>query len=186
MPQDFLKSENLDALRQKGYHTFDLENEYGERKLAQTGLDHKAKGCKVTYNPDLPWPKYYPAAGEATFTDGIIGGWTYSDQRWQGFLSPIDVTIDLGSVQEVHYVGGTFMQLIGPGVFMPAQVIVSVSTDGEHYTELQTIDNEVVRDDAVTFKTLGWEGSAEARYVRYQARRSDFGGFLFIDEVVVR
>ena len=57
-------------------------------------------------------------------------GWTYSDQRWQGFLSPIDVTIDLGSVQDVHYVGGTFMQLIGPGVFMPEKVDIYVSEDG--------------------------------------------------------
>ena len=30
----------LDMLRAKGYETFDLANEYGERMLAQTGLDH--------------------------------------------------------------------------------------------------------------------------------------------------
>ena len=43
----------LEVLKDQGYNVFDLENEYGERKLAQTGLDHKAKGCKVTYNPEL-------------------------------------------------------------------------------------------------------------------------------------
>ena len=77
------------------------------------------------------------------------------------------------------------MQICGPGVFMPSQVIISVSHDGETFTELKREKIEVVKDDAVTFKTFGWEGAAEARYVRYQALRSDFGGFLFIDEIVI-
>ena len=165
---------------------FDLENEYGERKLAQTGLDHKAKGCKVTYNPDLLWPKYYPAAGEATFTDGVIGGWTYSDQRWQGFLSPIDVTIDLGSVQDVHYVGGTFMQLIGPGVFMPRKVDILVSEDGENFQLVETVWNDVSTSaEELQFKTFQTICNVKARYVRYHAYRSTMRGFLFLDEVVV-
>ena len=86
----------------------------------------------------------------------------------------------------VREVNADFMQICGPGVFMPAQIVVSVSDDGDTYTELTRIDNEVVRDDAVTFKTFGWEGEASARYVRYQAARSNFGGFLFVDEVVIR
>ena len=83
-------------------------------------------------------------------------------------------------------VSADFMQICGPGVYMPSQVIVSVSDDGEAFTVLGQVDNEVVRDDAVTFKTFGWEGNATGRYVRYQAVRSDFGGFLFVDEVVIR
>ena len=176
----------LEVLKDQGYNVFDLENEYGERKLAQTGLDHKAKGCKVTYNPDLPWPKYYPAAGEATFTDGVIGGWTYSDQRWQGFLSPIDVTIDLGSVQDVHYVGGTFMQLIGPGVFMPEKVDIYVSEDGKDFKHIAQIWNDVsVKASDLLFKSFDTICNEKARYVRYHAFRSPMRGFIFLDEIVV-
>ena len=131
----------LDCLKNKGYATFDLASEYGERKLAQTGLEHKAKGCKVIYN--RPIQDWYQAAGEKTFTDGVIGGWTYSDNRWQGFLSDIDVTVDLGNVQTVSYVGGTFMQLIGPGVFMPSKVDILVSEDGENFTLVATVWNDV-------------------------------------------
>lgn len=176
----------LEVLKDQGYNVFDLENEYGERKLAQTGLDHKAKGCKVTYNPDLPWPKYYPAAGEATFTDGVIGGWTYSDQRWQGFLSPIDVIIDLGSVQDVHYVGGTFMQLIGPGVFMPEKVDIYVSEDGKDFKHIAQIWNDVsVKASDLLFKSFDTICNEKARYVRYHAFRSPMRGFIFLDEIVV-
>ena len=174
----------LEDLKSKGYTTFDLANEYGERKLAQTGLEHKAKGKRVTYiRPIQDW---YQAAGEATFTDGVIGGWTYSDNRWQGFLSDIDVVIDLEEVQQVSYIGGTFMQLIGPGVFMPRKVDILVSEDGENYELVQTVWNDVsTSQEELSFKEFHTICDRQARYVRYHAYRSTMRGFLFLDEIVV-
>ena len=174
----------LEALKEKGYTTFDLANEYGERKLAQTGLDHKAKGKKVIYNK--PIQEWYQAAGEATFTDGVIGGWTYSDNRWQGFLSDIDVTIDLEDVQQINYIGGTFMQLIGPGVFMPRKVDILVSEDGENFKLVQTVWNDVATtQEELSFKEFHTICNEKARYVRYHAYRSTMRGFLFLDEIVI-
>ena len=171
-------------LKSMGYEPFDLADEYGERKLAQTGLDHKAKGCKVLY--DKPIQKWYPAAGETTFTDGVIGGWTYSDQRWQGFLSDIDVTIDLGSVQTVSYVGGTFMQLKEPGVFMPQKVDIYVSADGESFELVAEVWNDVsVNIPDLLFRSFDAICDVRTRYVRYHAKRSTMRGFLFLDEIVV-
>lgn len=185
-PADFRRraSGAVARLKGMGYEPFDLADEYGERKLAQTGLDHKAKGCKVLYNK--PIQKWYPAAGETTFTDGIIGGWTYSDQRWQGFLSDIDVTIDLGSVQTVSYVGGTFMQLKEPGVFMPQKVDIYVSEDGESFEHVAEVWNDVsVNIPDLLFRSFDTICDVRARYVRYHAKRSTMRGFLFLDEIVV-
>ena len=43
-----------------------------------------------------------------------------------------------------------------------------------------------VRNDEVTFKTYGWEGTAKTRFIRYQALAGDeFGGVVFTDEIVV-
>ena len=174
----------LEHLKSQGYNVFDLAHEYGERKLAQTGLDHKAKGCKVLY--DKPVQEWYPAAGESTFTDGIIGGWTYSDQRWQGFLSDIDVTIDLGEIIPVHYVGGTFMQLAGPGVFMPQKVDIYVSEDGSGFVHIAEVWNDVSTSDPnLLFRSFDTICEVNARYVRYHAKRSVARGFLFLDEIVV-
>jgi len=174
----------LELMRAKGYNTFDLENEHGEREGFATGVDHKAKGCKVIYNK--PIQDWYQAAGEKTFTDGVIGGWTYSDNRWQGFLSDIDVTIDLGSIQPVSYVGGTFMQLIGPGVFMPRQVDILVSEDGENFELIATMQNDILTtEETLTFRTFETSCDVNARYIRYHAYRSTMRGFLFLDEVVV-
>lgn len=174
----------LEIMRGKGYETFDLENEYGERKEAVTGAGHLAKGCKVIYH--TPVREWYPAAGETTFTDGIMGGWTYSDGKWQGFLSDIDVTIDLGAVKPVTYVGGTFMQLKGPGVFMPSQVEILASGDGVDYETIALIENDVPTSaEELTFRSFDTSCDIRARYIRYHASRSTMRGFLFLDEIIV-
>ena len=175
----------LERLRADGYSTFDLQNEYGERREALVVAEHLAKDCKVIY--DKPVQQWYPASGETTFTDGIMGGWTYSDGKWQGFLSDIDVTIDLGSVKPVHYVGGTFMQLKGPGVFMPRQVEILMSEDGVDYETIALIENDVPTSaEELTFRSFDASCDIRARYVRYHAFRSTMRGFLFLDEIVVK
>ena len=177
----------VDELKAKGYHPFELKNEIGNRKEAETPVEHLALGKKVTYN--APYWENYPAAGEATLTDGLRGGWNYNDQLWQGFVTKdrVDVVIDLEKETPIHSVAADFMQICGPEVFMPARVVISVSNDGKEFTQLAEIKHEVVRDDAVTFKNFGWEGEASARYIRYQALASDkFGGVLFTDEIVVK
>ena len=54
------------------------------------------------------------------------------------------------------------MQVCGPEVFMPSEVIISVSNDGKEFTELKRMEHKVVKDDKVTFINFGWEGNAKA------------------------
>lgn len=178
----------VDGLRDRGYNPFDLRTEVGNRPGTERPVAHLAVGKKVAYVDGSAYYSGYAAGGDTALVDGLHGGWTYGDRRWQGFLGRkgVDVVIDLGEERRISSVSADFMQICGPGVFMPTQVVISASLDGEEYAELKRIDHEVVRDNAVTFTTFGWEGAANARYIRYQAVRSSFGGFLFTDEVVVR
>ena len=177
----------VDELRAKGYHPFDLKNEVGNRPGADKPVEHLGIGKKVSYAEGHNYYSGYTAGGDDALVNGILGGWSYSDQLWQGFLKDIDLTIDLEKEIAIKNVGADFMQICGPGVFMPKQVIISVSNDGKEFTELAKIDHQVVKDDAVTFKNFGWEGEANARYVRYQAEIDrNFGGFLFVDEIVIK
>ncbi len=177
----------VDELRAKGYNTFDLKNEVGNRPGADKPVEHLGIGKKVTYAEGANYYSGYTAGGDDALVNGILGGWSYSDQLWQGFLKNIDLTIDLEKETPIKNVTADFMQICGPGVFMPKQVIISVSNDGKEFTELAKIDHQVVKDDAVAFKAFGWEGEANARYVRYQAEIDrNFGGFLFVDEIVIK
>ena len=177
----------IDDLRAKGYNTFDLKNEVGNRPGADKPVENLGIGKKVTYAEGTKYYSGYTAGGDDALVNGIRGGWTYGDKLWQGFLKGVDVTIDLEKETPIKDVNADFRQICGPGVFMPKQVIVSISNDGKEFTELAKVDHQVVKDDAVTFKTFGWTGEANARYVRYQASHDDnFGGFLFVDEIVIK
>ena len=177
----------VEELQAKGYNTFDLKNEVGNRPGADKPIEHLGIGKKVVYVDSTKYYKGYAAGGDDALVNGILGGWSYTDQLWQGFLNGVDVTIDLEKETPIKSVNADFMQICGPGVFMPKQVIVSISNDGKEFTELAKVDHQVVKDDAVTFKTFGWSGEANARYVRYQASHDEqFGGFLFVDEIVIK
>lgn len=174
-------------LQSKGYHPFDLSKEIGNRPEASQPVKHLALGKPVKYN--APYNSSYPAQGDKTLTDGIRGSWTYSDGAWQGFISKdrLDVTVDLGDTIDIHSIAADFMQVVGPEVFLPTEVIISVSADGENFTELSRQTHEVVKSDAVVFKNYAWTGDAKARYVRYQAHAGKaFGGWIFTDEIVVK
>jgi hexosaminidase len=176
-------------MRAEGYNPFDLKNEIGNRPESLGEVEHLARGKRVTYNyPSQYYAPQYGAAGDATLTDGLRGTWTYSDGRWQGFLgrAGVDATIDMGEPTEIHSITADFMQYCGPGVFMPCKVEIFGSLDGENFEELATIDHEVVPADVPSFMSFGWEGEATVRYIRYHAHRSNYSGFLFIDEIIVK
>lgn len=179
--------QEIKVLNSMGYHTFDLQNEVGNRPVALSVDNHLAKGKKVEYV--RPYSDSYPAGGESALTNGIHGGWVYTDQRWQGFLGKgADVIVDLEKSQPIQQLSIDFMQLRGPGVFLPQKVSFLISNDGKEYTLLKTITTTLpITDEQLTIQTYDWTGSCEARYVRVQADiNPEAGGFLFTDEFVVK
>ena len=179
----------VDRMLERGYKPFDLKNEIGNRPESLEPVEHLALGKSVTYlYPSFYYGPKYAAAGDATLTDGLRGTWTYADGRWQGFLGRggVDVIIDMGEVTHIESIAADFMQICGPGVFMPCLVEILISEDGQEYSKIADIEHEVIIDELPSFKSFGWQGSAEARYIRYKAHRSKYTGFLFVDEIVVQ
>ena len=166
------------ALRERGYNTFKLEEEVGNRPASREAENHLGRKAKVVYAH--PWHKNYPAAGAATLTDGNLGGWSYGDGRWQGFQSDVDVTVDLGSVRPVHYVTATFLGDTSAWIFLPDRVTVEYSLDGEHFTLAGELLNENPDGKYVPF---GVSVGKDARYIRYHAFRTK--EWLFTDEILI-
>ena len=177
----------VNILREQGYNPFPLEKEIGDKPESYQKVNHLAIGKKVTY-ANL-YSNHYAAQGEKTLVDGVRGGWMYNDDRWQGFIDcDFDVTIDLGKETDIKQVRAEFIQLKGPYVWLPKQVIISSSVDGEHYDTLATVDNDISPDiETLQFKEFGWEGNAKARYIRYKALSNGIaGGWLFTDEIRIK
>ena len=179
-----------EILRTKGYNAFDLGNEIGLRPESLKPLNHLAKGAKITYN-DRKYSRGYPAGGDNALVDGILGGWFYKDNRWQGFLCDVDVTIDLGAVKDIHYVGATFLSHTSAEVGFPVRTEACFSEDGVTFSTpvvclLEVPDN----DSCALLNTIGTVVNAKARYIKYKAIRDDITknrnhAFIFIDEIVV-
>ena len=156
----------IEWLQSRGYHTFPLKDEIGNRPEASQPVSHLALGKPVKYN--APYNPNYQAQGDKTLTDGKRGGWTYSDGAWQGFISRdrLDVTIDLEAVTELRSISADFIQVVGPEVFLPREIIISVSSDGTDYNEVKHIEHETSTSEVFTFRNFGWEGDTSARYIK--------------------
>ena len=166
------------ALRERGYTTFKLEDEVGNRPASRLPENHLGRGAKAAYA--RAWNPKYPAAGAAALTDGNLGGWSYGDGRWQGFQSDVDVTVDLGRVQPVHYVTATFLADPGAWIYLPDRVSVEYSVDGEHFTLAGTLLNENPNGKYVPY---GVSVGKDARFIRYRAFRTK--EWLFTDEILI-
>lgn len=179
-----------ERMRSDGYNAFDLRNEIGPRPESLKPLNHLAAGAEITYNGQK-YTQGYSAGGDTALVDGIIGGWFYKDNRWQGFLCDVDVTIDLGAVKDIHYVGATFLSHTSAGVGFPVRTEVSFSEDGVNFTDPVVCLLEVPdTDSCALLNTLGTTVNTKARYIHYKAIRDDVSknhnhAFIFIDEVVV-
>lgn len=181
-----LKAVNF--LESRGYHPFRLKNEVGERPVSLHKVNHLAVGKKITYNSKKKYYYNYTAGGDSALVDGFRGGWSYGDHRWQGIIgTDLDVTIDLGASMPILSIGADFMQLIGPGVWMPHDVEIKISEDGVNFTSLRKIENELPEDyERLAFREFGWQGEQTARYIQYIAHPNSKGGFMFVDEIVVK
>lgn len=150
-------------------------------------LHYLAKGKRVKYT--YPYASQYTAGGDSALTDGLHGGWTYGDRRWQGFLnSDIELTVDLERHERIRQIAADFMQLIGPYVWLPKEVTFSVSSDGKDFTDLKRMETAIpVTDEKLTLQTYAWEGDCRARYVRLRAKSNGIvGSWIFMDELVIR
>ena len=178
-----------DQLRSQGYNPFELRNEIGRRPESLKPLEHLGAGAKLTFNGKCHYASGYPAGGDNALVDGNCGGWFYKDLLWQGFLCDVDVTLDLGAVKDIHYVGASFLSHTSAGVGFPVRTEVSFSEDGVNFSEPAVCILEHPDDDSwALLNTLGTVVNERAQYIRYRAVRDTskpHHAFIFIDEIVV-
>lgn len=154
----------------------------------QTGY-HLAVGATVSYKEGHRYAEKYAASGDGTLTDGLRGGPTYLDGRWQGFLGEdVDVTLDLGAEKPLQQVALRFLQSKGNWVYMPREVILYISQDGKKWQEVgrkRTVTSP--EEDLLEIETFAFPVTGKmARYLRLTAengRGADY--WLFTDELVV-
>lgn len=86
----------------------------------------------------VPYSDYYTAGGEDGLTDGVLGSLDFRDGYWQGFFGDdIDLIIENPNTDKaISSVSMNFYRYINSWIFPPESVVISVSTDGKMFTEL--------------------------------------------------
>lgn len=114
---------------------------------------------KVTLH--TKYENQYAAGGDLALIDGLRGGPNFRTGRWQGYQGDMEVVIDLGQLSAVRGVEIGCLQDINSWIWMPRQVDVYVSGDGNQYERLGSI----------TPKTLDTKEGAQIEYLKVNATR---------------
>lgn len=173
-------------IEKAGYAAFSLDGEVGQRKEYNIPVKALSVGKPVKYN--IPYSQSYVAGGDGALTDGLRGGWTYADRRWQGFIKGgrLDVVVDLLEPTQIHNVAADFLQVVGADVYVPASIEVLVSDNGVDFRSVDTASWAVGKEEPFKISSYKWQGSERARYVRVKANCSGtLGGWVFTDEIVI-
>jgi len=161
----------------------------------QSFVMHKAVGKNVSYVNSVS--RYYTADGPNSLTDGVRGT-TAVGKYWHGFSGKdLIATIDLGEEKNIHSISLGCLQAYRDWIMMPQWVKFEGSSDGQNFTELKTVQNDVsVNEQQPTIKDfVAAFPERNARYVRVTAKvlnvlpkgHSGEGkpAWVFADEIVV-
>jgi hexosaminidase len=92
------------------------------------------KKIKLLYPPD----ERYNTGGASTLINGIVGSLPWSGNEWLGWRGEsMEVTLDLGLVEEIHRVKISFLEAKESWIHLPKKVVVLVGRDEKKYREIE-------------------------------------------------
>ncbi|MEO8572598.1 MAG: GH92 family glycosyl hydrolase, partial [Pyrinomonadaceae bacterium] len=146
-----------------------------------------------------PYSTQYTGGGDDAIVDGIRGTTNFASGEWQGYQGKtFEAVIDLQRETEIKSVGGSFLQVVSPWIWMPDRIEFDVSNDGVNFTRVAEIKPGFPqREMTPTIREYRQSiAPTKARYVRVRA--SNFGKipawhpgaggdpWIFVDEIFIR
>ena len=145
-----------------------------------------------------PIHKNYTFKGDITLVDGLKGNPNYRTGRWLGFCTTdLEAVIDLKNEEEISSVKFNTSVDKGDWVFDVLGITVSVSNDGENFTDVfdQTYPDLTAEDENKIYEHKVEFEPVKTRYVKVKALSDrdmpDWHGgkgypaFIFVDELEI-
>ncbi|HTH38424.1 MAG TPA: GH92 family glycosyl hydrolase, partial [Pyrinomonadaceae bacterium] len=145
-----------------------------------------------------PYSPQYTGGGDNAVVDGIRGTVNFASGEWQGIQGkPFEAVIDLQRETEIKELGGSFLQVAGPWIWMPDRIEFEVSGDGVNFAKAAEIKpNFPQREMTPTVKEFRQSITpTKARYIRVRAFNfgkipawhPGAGGdpWIFVDEIFI-
>ena len=140
----------------------------------------------------------YTAGGPLALIDGLRGDANWRTGGWLGFqYTDFEATVDFGKARSVRHAGASFLQDQRSWIWMPKEVVISVSDDGSRFREVGRAKTDVPEDaqGVLVEEVVADVGAVHARYLRIQARSlgpipvwhpgHGDNAFIFTDELLV-
>jgi predicted alpha-1,2-mannosidase len=153
-------------------------------------------GRKVVYAK--AYDSQYTAGGDIALIDLIRGSDNFRTGSWQGFQGvDVDITLDLGEMQNVDLIKAGFLQDQKSWIFMPEYVEFYVSDDGDDFQSLGRENNliDARQGGGMVHDFSAMARNRDIRFIRIYAKNravcpewhpgAGNPAWLFIDEVVI-
>ena len=155
---------------------------------------HKGLGAKIS---DLnTYGKTYDGGGSNAIVNGLRGGLNFRDGHWQGYFgTDFEATITFDSIQRIDSVISSFYQYNLSWIFMPKQILVYTSVDGDNYYKRAKLSPSIsVKQEGQFFEEFVLMfPEVEAKHVKIKALNygvcpdwhpaAGSKSWLFVDEV---
>jgi len=162
----------------------------------------KAQGHNLAFGKpvtvETEWSEKYPVGGPKALTDGLYGTLDYH-YNWLGFEDQhVKMVVDLKEIIPINKIKADFMRLHTAWIFLPTTVDFEISTDGQHFEKVGTVQYKTDRARGdINLKNYGVKlDNKNARYIRISAEsilkcpdwHAGAGGkaWLFTDEIIVQ
>lgn len=152
---------------------------------------------KRNINLGTQYANHYNAGGNMALIDFIRGGEDFRTGSWQGYEGvDLEAEVDMGKVGSYSNVKIGFLQDENAWIFMPLRVHFEVSSDGERFTKLATVTNDIAyTEKGAILKDFQVNQAFTGRYIRITAENRGVcppdhkgaGGksWIFADEIII-
>ncbi len=166
---------------------------YYEREFKMSKSTAKKLNLKFSYSQS------YPANGDNTLVDGILGTTNFRDGNWQGFEgNDLIAIIDLGAETEFSSISTGFLQSTPSWIFFPPQLEYFISKDGIEYRSIGILTAPISPKDVemlVKRYKIDLPTKAKTQFIKVVAKNMGVcpewhpgaGGktWLFTDEIII-
>ncbi|MDT8393298.1 MAG: chitobiase/beta-hexosaminidase C-terminal domain-containing protein [Bacteroidales bacterium] len=158
---------------------------------------HYATGRFVDYK--FKYSPKYDAGLNDGLVDGILASPDHKDGKWQGFEGDdLDVVVNLKTVRSVKEIRLRFLRNRSSWIFLPQEIKISWSADGNEYYELKpgSIIENTPAGSGIHQYTYAVDEGLPARYIRIYAKNTGTcpeghpgageKAWLFTDEIIIK
>ena len=192
---DLCSITGVNTINERSYRPNDFRD-YTLRKVHLQLLDNKLKNASSTLLTNSS-PKY-EVGGIYAISDGLMGGLGFRF-NWLGFEGEDMIIVShFDTLQTIKSVRMNFLKDVNSWVFLPIEVTVEGSVDGENYTLLGKVEGDN-SDRSYLVKSIPFEfnfDTTDVKYIRIIAKsmktnphwHRGFGrpSWIFVDEIIVQ